>query len=368
MPAPFRSLFVIAALDAILGATIWTLPASDLQSFAPLGHSAGEWHRNVLLFGTVPAIFGGFLLTALPRWTKQPPVSRTVVRSLVALWVAGRSTFLFVRADAGLALFGLFVLSLLVLLAGSLMAARDGRNLKIVLVLSVYCVSVALTALSCELELALRMAVASVVGLVVIIGGRVIPALTMAYVERRGSQIAIGSSAAVERFAATATAFALGGWVAMPQTPPIGPVFALTACAQILRLAQWCGWRAAASPAVLILHIGYAWVACGFAFLAIHALSPTTIGPAAAIHAWMIGGIGAMGLAIMASMIRKHSGRAFVSSRAATAAFAFIFLSCLARLVIEFLPSVGALFTSLSASAWILAFAFFLVSYGRMLK
>lgn len=367
MRAPFRPFFLLAALDAILGAAIWALPMSGVQLLAPLGMPANEWHRNVLLFGTVPTILAGFLLTALPRWTRRPPVSRCVVQSLAALWLAGRATFLFVRPDGGLVLFALFVLWLAVLVARPVIAARDRRNLKIVLLLFIYCASIALTAMSCELEIALRMALASVVSLVAIIGGRVVPALTEAYIERGGGGVVIASPAAVERLAAAATACVLVGWIAMPHALLTGVACAVAACAHTVRLAQWRAWRTVASPAILTLHVGYAWIIVGFALLAAHILAPQNIGRAAAIHAWMIGAVATMGLAIMASMIRKHAGRAFAPSRPATSAFALIFFSALSRLLVELLPSAAALFTTLAAISWIAAFALFLAAFRRML-
>lgn len=365
--APFRPFFLLAVLDAILGAAIWALPTTAMQFLFPPEISSGEWHRSVLLFGTVPAILAGFLLTALPRWTRRPVASRRVIRSLSGLWLAGRGTFLFVRVDAGLAVFALFVLSLLVLLARSVIAARDVRNLKIVLLMSIYCVSIALTAMSCELELALLMALACIVGLVVIIGGRVVPALTQAYVDSRGGRIVIASSTVLERLTATVTACALGAWIIAPQAKLTGVACAVTVCAQTVRLAQWRGWRTVASPAVLTLHVGYAWIIVGFALLVGHVLDSECIGQAAAIHAWMIGGVGTMGLAIMASMIRKHAGCAFAPSTPATSAFVLIFLSALSRLLVELLPDAGAPFTTLSAFSWIAAFALLLTAFRRML-
>ena len=82
---PFRLFFLIAATDAMLGAVVW-LPLAFVTE-TPSG--AGAWHRNALLFGTTLAILAGFLLTALPRWTKQPAVSRSTIHLLAATWMAG---------------------------------------------------------------------------------------------------------------------------------------------------------------------------------------------------------------------------------------------------------------------------------------
>lgn len=72
----------------MLGAAVWLPLAFATETLS----GAGAWHCNALLFGTTPAILAGFLLTALPRWTKQPGVSRFTLRLLAATWMAARTS------------------------------------------------------------------------------------------------------------------------------------------------------------------------------------------------------------------------------------------------------------------------------------
>ena len=122
-----------------------------------------------------------------------------------------------------------------------------------------------------------------------------------------------------------------------------------------------------ASSSVFALHIGYGWITVGFGLLAIHIFAPARLGQAAAVHAWTIGAIGTMALAIIASMIRKHSRRAFETSVPVTGAFAAMTICCLSRLMVEVLPVYGVTLTILAGTLWVVAFALFLVSFGRML-
>ena len=122
-----------------------------------------------------------------------------------------------------------------------------------------------------------------------------------------------------------------------------------------------------ASSSVLALHIGYGWITVGFGLLAIHIFVPARLEQAAAVHAWTIGAIGPMALAIMASMIRKHSRRAFETSVRATGAFAAMTICCLSHLLVEFLPVYGVALTSLAGMLWVVAFGLFLVAFRRML-
>lgn len=361
---PFRQFFLMAAIDAMLGAAAWLPLASMSETLA--GGAPGVWHRNALLFGTIPAVLAGFLLTALPRWTKQPAVSRSTIRLLAATWVAARaSSFLF--ATVGLALAAIFVLSLTIVAAGPVITSGDRRNVKVLLLLSCFCASIVAMAGTWQVELSLRIAIASIVGLITIIGGRVVPALTAAYAQQTGGLRLIRLSTQVERAAAISTTCALAAWAIAPQAWLTGAACAAAAVCQLMRVSQWRGWQGRAPWSIIALHVGYCWTVAGFMLLALHVFVPETVGRGAGIHAWTIGAFGMMGLAIMASMIRKHSGRPFSDSIPATAAFVSIMLSCLSRLVAETSVADGKLWLWMSAGFWIAAFSLFLVAFGGYL-
>lgn len=59
-----------------------------------------DWHVHEMLFGYLPAIVTGFLLTAIPNWTGRLPVQGPPLLALVVLWIAGRAAVFF-SADIG---------------------------------------------------------------------------------------------------------------------------------------------------------------------------------------------------------------------------------------------------------------------------
>ncbi|MGA7115981.1 MAG: NnrS family protein, partial [Hyphomicrobium sp.] len=89
----FRPFFLFGALWAALALPIWlamllgylTLPTA----FAPI-----DWHTHELIFGYVPAIAAGFLLTAVPNWTGRLPVVGTPLLILFLAWLSGRFAIL----------------------------------------------------------------------------------------------------------------------------------------------------------------------------------------------------------------------------------------------------------------------------------
>lgn len=115
------------------------------------------------------------------------------------------------------------------------------------------------------------------------------------------------------------------------------------------------------------LHFGYGWIVVGFILLGLYVLNPDRFSQAAAVHTWTIGAIGTMSIAIMSSMIRKHSRRPFSRNAAATAAFASITVSAVARILAEAFSTSALVWTELSATCWIAAFVLFLWAFRDVL-
>ena len=95
----FRPFFLGAAVWAALGdpaldsATIrarsaWRSPLSPL-----------DWHIHEMLYGYVPAVVAGFLLTAIPNWTGRLPVCGAPLAGLALFWLAGRVAMLMSAPD-----------------------------------------------------------------------------------------------------------------------------------------------------------------------------------------------------------------------------------------------------------------------------
>jgi len=351
----------------MLGVIVWLPWMTAPGGRALTGLSLSEWHKDMLQFGTVPAMLAGFLLTALPRWTGGRRVSAAGLWGLTGLWLLGRTVFLFVSSTAGLGVFTIFILMLLSIASARILPANDRRNWKTLLLLLALLASVVLATVSPADPFADRVALASLVGLLIVIGGRVTPALTIAHIESRAGQIALRRPTRIEHAAAAAAACALIAWLAIPDRWPTALLAGLAAFAQALRLVQWQFWRCATVPSLLALHLGYGWIVVGFALLALHIWVPDRLAQAAAVHAWTVGGIGTMALALMASMIRRHSGRAFAASRLATAAFVSITLCSASRLLVELLPDQATFLAATAGSVWIAAFALFLAAHWRLL-
>ena len=84
----FRPFFLLGAIWAASVVALW-LPLLGGAFSIPTAFSPLEWHVHELVYGYVPSIVAGFLLTAVPNWTGRLPVTGGPLLALVATWAAG---------------------------------------------------------------------------------------------------------------------------------------------------------------------------------------------------------------------------------------------------------------------------------------
>ena len=112
--------------------------------------------------------------------------------------------------------------------------------------------------------------------------------------------------------------------------------------------------------------MAYAFVPLGFFLLPLGINWPEIVSPTGALHAWTIGAIGIMTLAVMTRASLGHTGRPLTASRPIQFIYVAALIAVLARLVAAF----GLLrepMLHLSASAWVLAFTGFVIVYAPLL-
>ena len=134
----FRPFFLFGAVHAALMIALWVpwfLGAITVPSaFAPV-----VWHQHELLFGFVPAVIAGFLLTAVPNWTGRRAFAGWPLALLFGLWLAGRLAVACsdtIGLFAAMAIAGAFLPVLAGLVFRELAAAGNRRNYKVVAILA----------------------------------------------------------------------------------------------------------------------------------------------------------------------------------------------------------------------------------------
>ena len=161
------------------------------------------------------------------------------------------------------------------------------------------------------------------------------------------------------------SAAALLVWVCIPATRITGAALAVGGALQAARLLRWAGDRTGREPLLLVLHIGYAFVPVGFLLLAAASfdLAPASAG----IHAWMVGGVGTMTLAVMTRTSLGHTGRELTASLATQLIYAAVLLAAVARIGAALEPRWNEPLLQVAAFAWAAAFLGFAIVYAPIL-
>lgn len=368
----FRPFFFLGSLYAGLAILFW-LPLlygwlETSSDFAPV-----DWHIHEMLFGYLAAVMTGFLLTAIPNWTGRLPVQGMPLLALVLLWLAGRLAVYYsghIGWMAAAAIDCAFLLAVAASAATEIIAGRNWRNLKVLIPVTVLlAANVVFHGESHFLgtsDLGRRLGIGALILLITIIGGRIIPSFTRNWLVRenpgrlpvpfnRFDAVVIGLSAV-----------ALAAWAFLPEWRATGLALLAAAAANAWRLGRWAGERTLRDPLVLILHIAFAFVPLGFLLTGLAVLYPQTLSAAAGIHAFSVGAIGAMTLAVMVRATLGHTGRALSAGKAGRFVFAAIIVAALVRTGAALgLPGDWPIHAA--ACAWALAFLGFAGLYGPMI-
>ena len=369
----FRPFFLMAGAWALTGMAIWP-PFFEGRIDVPTALSAIDWHAHEMIFGYGAAVIAGFLLTAIPNWTGRLPVAGMPLAGLAALWAAGRiavfSSAAIGRA-AGTAIDASFLFVFTAVIAREVVAGRNWRNLRPVgLVLALALVNVAFhieDARAGLAEFSIRAALAVIVVLILLIGGRVIPSFTGNWLAKAGAGERPVPFGRADLGVMAVSALSLAVWVAEPEGALTGALALAAGAGNLWRLSRWRGLAARRDALVLVLHAGFFFAAAGFLAAGAAALWPSRIPYAAGVHVWAIGAIGVMTLAMMTRATLGHSGRALTASRGTQFAYLCVVAALVLRLAMAFLPDFALPLTDAAAGAWILAFAAFLTVYAPML-
>lgn len=377
LTAGFRFFFLSAGLWAVASMGLWIFWLSGQWSgsagiFEP-AMPPTLWHAHEMVFGYAFAAIAGFFLTAVPNWTGDGLAPARFVTTVGALWLVGRlamalSGIMPPWLVAGLDLVFLPVLA--VKLARSLLRNPKSQNMLFLLLLAFAIAGNAMMhaewtgVLDGHAAAGLRMALYSVLAMITLIGGRVVPAFTRNALLRADPQARLPAHRLwADRLAIYATILVaamqgagLSGW-------PLGVAAAAAFAGNAVRLSGWRGAAILRDPLLWVLHLGFLFLVLAYLALALHAFLgvPDEI---AALHMAGAGAIGVMTLAMMTRASLGHTGRKLAAPKPAVAAYVLIALAAVVRIETAHLPAV-AYFPAIFAAGglWIAGFSAYLTAF-----
>jgi uncharacterized protein involved in response to NO len=367
----FRPFFLFGALYAGAMILIW-IPVFTGAFAVPTAFAPRDWHVHEMLYGYVPAVVTGFLLTAIPNWTGRLPLQGRPLLILLLAWFAGRLAVTCSGTTgwlAALVIDGGFLVLVAAAAAREIIAGANRSNLRVVLLVGLLAAGNIAFHLEAHFagtaEYSTRTGLAVVIMLITLIGGRIVPSFTRNWLARENPGRLPAPFGRFDAIAIAVGAAALALWIVLPQAPAAAVALLTAGALHAVRLARRAGDRTARERLVLILHLGYAFIPAGFLLTGLAVLD--VVPAAAGIHAFAGGTIGTMTLAVMTRASLGHTGRALVASRATQAIYAAIVLAAVLRIAAAIAPAQAMLLLAIAGLLWSAAFLGFGAAYGPIL-
>jgi len=369
----FRPFFLINGIFAMLSIFLWvmTLHGSGLPGVTSL------WHSHEMLIGFAMAAVAGFSLTAVANWTGRPAIKGTPLALLVVFWLAGRLAMLFSSTwlPGSLVFFldMLFPVMLGWLLSREIIAGRSRRNYPLIAIVflvaglnTVYHLGAALWLPGGD-RLAIYLLIHTLVLLVTIIAGRIVPGFSGNWLRGQGQKQMPVNSEIVNKAALVLTVLVGLAASFMPMHPLTGVLAFGAAIVHGLRLGRWKGLATISNPMLFVLHSSYLWLPVAYTLLGC-AVFGWLFTPTAALHALTMGAIGSMVLAVTTRVALGHTGRPLQAARLTVLAYWLLMLAVLVRVLGPLSGQGYLMMIDISAMGWILAFALFTWVYWPILS
>ncbi len=340
----FRPFFLFAFVYAFVAMSAWLFwiglhaAGGDVLEMS-ISLPPYQWHAHEMLFGYAMAAITGFFLTAVPNWTNTRPVQGPTLIVLAGTWIAGRLAIWF-SAYLPEPMVAVLDMSLILMLLGLVLKALSARWSK----RNVIFVPILLGLLGANLLVHLEqmgitedttamghiLALNVILILIVIIGGRVVPAFTTNALRRQGEENLPQSHPLFDIASILSMVLiAVSDLIALDDDLR-GAVTVFAVVANLLRIRNWQTTRTLSEPIVWIIHLAYVWLIAGLALKAFALFNPD-LSEVTAMHALTVGAVGSMTIGIMTRAALGHTGRLIHASPVMVAAFAMMSLAALIR-------------------------------------
>ena len=334
------------------------------------GLTTPAWHAHEMIFGYAFGVIAGFLLTAVKNWTDIRTVHGAPLAVLALIWLTARCLLLLFTHPGTLTLAMvsdvLFGVLLIGCLAIPIFQAKQWKQMGILIIVSLIVLANALfywgamNVSNTQMYWGIYLGLYLVVGLIMIIGGRVIPG----FVER-----GVATQPTIHRFIWLDKANLILFLLFIVFEVFIGSdaiIFFLSTALFFINALRIWGWHDKGIwkvPLLWVLYLAYVFVVVGFALKSLSFW--VSLLPYLSIHAFAYGGIGMMTLGMMARVSLGHTGRNIHTPPAPLRwAFAVLLFGGIVRVLMPLIDvSNYPWWITLSQIAWIIAFTIFVFVY-----
>lgn len=360
----FRPFFAIGAIYTVISILTWILHWNGVALAPAVFDDPVLWHGHEMIYGFTMAIIAGFLLTAVANWTGGAPARHIHLFLLCLVWFAGRVVMNVPGIPYGLvaAIDLAFIPILAVSLAIPLLRSWNKRNFVFLLMLTILFFG-NLSLFVFQDKTALYAVVLIVISMISLVGGRIIPAFTVAALRRKGARVFQKDQPRADIVALVSLVCLLVSVVTTGFDGMVPGFLAfMSAAVHLWRLRSYHTGKVWHDPMLWSLHLGYYWLIAGLVCLGLSGFG--FIVPTVALHALTAGCIGMMTLSMMCRVALGHTGRNLIAGRLTVFSFVCMLLAAFIRVCGPlFLPELHMQWILLSGGLWALAFVLYLFVY-----
>ncbi|WP_303290956.1 NnrS family protein [Marinobacter sp. SS5-14b] len=339
-------------------AALWAALVVPLSLFAVLSGTGwppgliGADHGHELVFGFALALIAGYTLGPQP-WRILGP--------LFGLWLGARISWL-LAPDwlVSQLLSPAFALLLARYVVPRFQAAKKWRNKvagPLILALCLMALVYFLVRPGPPFPPASTLLHTAIIGLLLLMtfmGGRIIAPAVAGTLERKGIPLEARVQPLIEGWLLAILPLAMV-CILFTATEKLAGLLLLTASLLIIvRVARWKLWHCTDRPDLLVLAIGYLWLAAGAAVTGVHLITGHALLPA--LHLIAVGALGTLSCSVMLRLAWQRARRRFPPAWQVLAIAVLIALAGVCRYLAGPLPFSQPGLLWLAASAWTLTF------------
>lgn len=215
-----------------------------------------------------------------------------------------------------------------------------------------------------------RFALAVLLSLLSLIGGRVTPSFTRNVLAKQNvgdmggkaiqPKMPAKPGGNIDKAVMVFSAVSLLVWVFLPDHKMTGILLCTSGMGQAFRLFRWQGLQVLNQSIIIVLHIAYLWLAFGLWLLGLSILWDGLLA-SDAIHGLTIGAVGIMIAAMMSRASFGHSGLPMQAGWALSTVYVLVGFAVLLRLAAAFVSA--QLMVNFAGLTWIAAFTLFVVVF-----
>jgi uncharacterized protein involved in response to NO len=360
-----------AGLFAGVAIPVWVLMITGTEAMV-FHYAPRDWHVHEMVFGFLASVITGFLLTAMPNWTERPPIRGLPLMLLWAIWLVGRlaSTAPWFTPLVSALMDSVFLVIVAGIVWREILAAKAWDRLPMGVLISLFASANllfhGLFLNHAATDLAERMALVLVMVLLALIGGKITPGFTEDFFIQEGVSKQPAPFSWFDGLSVLVVGLAGFAWMINLGARVTGGAFVVAGVIHLIRLSRWYGWLTWREPLVLILHVGYGWLAMSFLILA-GAILGFGLHVEEAVHVLTTGAVGVMTLAVMTRASLGHTGRAKHAGPLTILIYLLVNLGALLRVFGPNLTLSGDVIIGVAAGCWSGAYLLFIAGYGHIL-